>query len=717
MAQASLKILVLGDVRGQFKKLFSRIAKVHKAHGPFDAVFCVGTFFADALAEQPLQELEPYLQGKKTVPVPTYFILGQESSSLELVDKLPNGGPICTNLEFLGTAGAQTLAPGNLRVAFLSGVFDPVLFDKPQDDAQLQQAGYTSAYTSADVSTVIEAAGREPVDLLLTAEWGRGYHHLLGDDQLPADINAPKSAGSLPVARLAAQVSARYHMAGGQNAFFVLPPYLTRAGGACRFYGLAILANPKKRKDMFALSLNMITNPDGSRGMEPPPEGSTSCPYLSSGTGVGVGSVRKSPDPDDSREPSEAEESTAKRMKLAAQGDLARFSGDFMNDPAGAAYNRWDIAGARADLKRPPPKYVCRRCNQSGHFIQDCPMPRPPPEGYVCRKCEGTDHFIRDCPEIVKEKAARGDGPPPGYICHKCNQTGHLIQRCPLVLEEQATPGGSKTPGPDYVCRKCNLGGHFIRDCPEFAKQQQHIRSKDCWFCLGTPTVESHLIISIATQMYMAMAKGPLCSSHVLLMPIQHRSSSLELSEEETADLLQYKQAIRKWFASQRCQALFYERYLPTKNAQHMHIQCIPVPNAAADQIAEVITRQGQAASGQPITFQSFPSLQAFQELLRQMGPPEASEDAGADAPSSRPFIAFEMLDGSVLVHLPAARRGDLFVFARQVCAELLGTPEKANWKTCQMTVEQETEATDNLKNAFAAFDFVEDDDEDDGEE
>lgn len=144
-----------------------------------------------------------------SVPIPTYLILGQESTGLGLVRDLPNGGPLCPNLEYLGRAGVQTLGSGGkIRVAYLSGVFDPSTYDRTEEKIAV---GYESVYTSNDVNTVVESAGREgnfkrnllppcvmfysffahsmvgflvsqhiAVDILLTAEWGRGYHHYLG---------------------------------------------------------------------------------------------------------------------------------------------------------------------------------------------------------------------------------------------------------------------------------------------------------------------------------------------------------------------------------------------------------------------------------------------------------------------------------------------------------------------------------------------------------
>jgi hypothetical protein len=46
MTSNSVKILLVGDCNGAFKTLFAKVAVVNKKNGPFDAVFCVGSFFA-----------------------------------------------------------------------------------------------------------------------------------------------------------------------------------------------------------------------------------------------------------------------------------------------------------------------------------------------------------------------------------------------------------------------------------------------------------------------------------------------------------------------------------------------------------------------------------------------------------------------------------------------------------------------------------------------
>nr|KAG5702915.1 hypothetical protein BaRGS_034688 [Batillaria attramentaria] len=48
-----------------------------------------------------------------------------------------------------------------------------------------------------------------------------------------------------------------------------------------------------------------------------------------------------------------------------------------------------------------------------------------------------------------------------------------------------------------------------------------------CWFCLGSPQVEKHLVVSVGTLTYLALAKGGLVADHVLILPIQHHQSTI----------------------------------------------------------------------------------------------------------------------------------------------------------------------------------------------
>ena len=72
------RVLVVGDARGQFGKIFAQVTKIQNKSGTFDALFCVGTFFDPKLGAGEKGELAPFLSGEVLVPVPTFFICGED---------------------------------------------------------------------------------------------------------------------------------------------------------------------------------------------------------------------------------------------------------------------------------------------------------------------------------------------------------------------------------------------------------------------------------------------------------------------------------------------------------------------------------------------------------------------------------------------------------------------------------------------------------------
>ncbi|KAF3859672.1 hypothetical protein F7725_022071 [Dissostichus mawsoni] len=76
-----------------------------------------------------------------------------------------------------------------------------------------------------------------------------------------------------------------------------------------------------------------------------------------------------------------------------------------------------------------------------------------------------------------------------------------------------------------------------------------------CWFCLASPQVEKHLVISIGTHCYVALAKGSLTPLHMLILPIGHYQSVVELSSEVVEEMEKYREALKSFYKSKgaRC--------------------------------------------------------------------------------------------------------------------------------------------------------------------
>ncbi len=96
---------------------------------------------------------------------------------------------VAPNLHYLGRSGVKEVS--GLSIAYLSGVYEAASYHESATPARGLR--YENAYLESDVSALIAAvAQREAttktagVDILLTAEWPRQYHHLLSDNELPA---------------------------------------------------------------------------------------------------------------------------------------------------------------------------------------------------------------------------------------------------------------------------------------------------------------------------------------------------------------------------------------------------------------------------------------------------------------------------------------------------------------------------------------------------
>ena len=146
--------LVCGDVSGGFTSLLSKVSRVQASHGPFSLLLCTGQFFSSA--DHSNVELQPYLSHLQSLPLPIYFIAGEEAHSA-LIDHLPDGGEVCHNLHYLGRAGVKKV--GGLTVAFLSGVFDGERYFDVNEEQRRE--GYEGHYIEDDVIRLTQAAAGE----------------------------------------------------------------------------------------------------------------------------------------------------------------------------------------------------------------------------------------------------------------------------------------------------------------------------------------------------------------------------------------------------------------------------------------------------------------------------------------------------------------------------------------------------------------------------
>ncbi|XP_031765667.1 CWF19-like protein 1 [Galleria mellonella] len=226
-------------------------------------------------------------------------------------------------------------------------------------------------------------------------------------------------------------------------------------------------------------------------------------------------------------------------------------------------------------------------------------------------------------------------------------------------------------------------------DNPE--RKKKDIDPDSCWFCLSSPTVEKHLVITVGTHCYLALAKGPLTPQHVLILPIAHHQSVTRAPDEVVNEIKKFKCALRKFFASIDMAVVFFERNFHTT---HMQIQCVPVSRACSSQVLEVFQDEAGINS---IQMEVLPPYTEIEQVMLPGAP-----YFHAELPSG------EQVYAKTKQHFPLQ-------FGRDVLSSppILNCEDKADWRQCQISREEEVSYVANFREQFRAFDFTADEDSD----
>lgn len=141
---------------------------------------------------------------------------------------------------------------------------------------------------------------------------------------------------------------------------------------------------------------------------------------------------------------------------------------------------------------KPPVDYICKLCSNPGHWMKDCRLfePRTPPGSFRSTASSSSS-------DSASSGSMRTPLPPSNYICRLCNISGHWIDQCakfqpklhsnltrlPPMLGPGPTPNYrppaylSKPVPSNYVCNLCQRPGHWIQQCTEFTpiiKRREH---------------------------------------------------------------------------------------------------------------------------------------------------------------------------------------------------------------------------------------------------
>lgn len=191
----STKILVVGAVKGQLEKAFTKIAKLH-AKNEFAFALIVGNLFA---AEESDGQVQALLNDRIPIPLPTYFTVGDITLPTAVQQKVEDVNEVCSNLFYLGRKGTLTTTEG-IKICFLGG-------KEVQNERSLTQSidKYSPLLLENEARSL---QGAHTAHILLTNQWPSKI-------QSGSNVALPETAGaetqSTAVANLCATLKPRYH--------------------------------------------------------------------------------------------------------------------------------------------------------------------------------------------------------------------------------------------------------------------------------------------------------------------------------------------------------------------------------------------------------------------------------------------------------------------------------------------------------------------------
>ncbi|XP_049831273.1 CWF19-like protein 1 [Schistocerca gregaria] len=206
-----------------------------------------------------------------------------------------------------------------------------------------------------------------------------------------------------------------------------------------------------------------------------------------------------------------------------------------------------------------------------------------------------------------------------------------------------------------------------------------------CWFCLASPEVEKHLVISIGTEAYLALAKGGLVADHLLILPIGHHQSLASLPESVAKEIKKFKSAIKKYFNKRQKAPVFFERNYKTS---HLQVQVVPVNLRVVNMLKDIFQ---DYAEGEGIQLDELPEHAKLDQI----------------APPGTPYFYAELPSGEKLFH--RIKKNFPLQFGRDVLASesVLNMVDRADWRDCKVSKEEETELTKTFRASFQPFDFT----------
>ena len=240
-------------------------------------------------------------------------------------------------------------------------------------------------------------------------------------------------------------------------------------------------------------------------------------------------------------------------------------------------------------------------------------------------------------------------------------------------------------------------------------KKAKVVTPEHCFFCLSNPKTETHMIVSIGSQAYLTVAKGPLTrsnkdlsfSGHGIIIPIQHVPHVNDRNGPIRQEINQFQQTLVKAFASQKpfLKLIFFE--LNRHDNVHHNVQFLPVYESQLDKFPKSLEYRTKINNEK---FKRNQSLE-FAEFTKENDP------RLEDIEKENDYIKFTICTSEsefkfYIAKLVKGKPLDI-QFPRRVLAHMLNLLDRVQWDKCQQPKFKEMADCEEFKQFYRNYDFT----------
>lgn len=235
------------------------------------------------------------------------------------------------------------------------------------------------------------------------------------------------------------------------------------------------------------------------------------------------------------------------------------------------------------------------------------------------------------------------------------------------------------------------------------AAQKMDQATSNCFYCLKTKKIPAHAILAMGyhTSLIVPFEKGQLLlSGQVAIVPHEHVVSSTHMEESVWSEVVQFMEALTKYFESIGKVAVFTENVASLNARKHAVIDCYPVPKRDATVALDFFKKAIQE------TTEDVEWTSTHQRVLEYAAPKTIRQTI----PLHFAYFMVQLGTSKGLAHHIEAKTEFPANFAKQVLGGLLQLDEtlyNGRHATRRLSFDEERRIANRFKDDWRDFDFT----------